>query len=459
MDENEKKFLENLRNFKTNNLIIQNTYVDLDYNELYPSYIYDIDSDGKYKIYIPKNNSNATCQKNMLKYYGENDHFENNKSRQSCINFRLVNADAITLINYINSKLKEYNMNIPDDINDLEKNLEDFNILSFSSNEKAKKILIKDEKGNDIDIIGYFTFQFLEGTLNDCLCILKDNIITNHTLAFSEKELLSLISDIIIFCANIVQINLKYYKNAYYNRKLLIVSQIHAILVSFDSLISNLKPFYKQLSITNVDLNKKMKKIINLVYQIVLDSKESNLIPLQSLIIFIKFISSKSISGNINNYNKNDIYLILKEHMNNLDKNELIFFKSDSSIKEICNSLINYLFNDNIDTYINEIYLSYLFSCIKCDNLEKKINAINEMNNVIKKDFIKSESINTIFKEFIDKNNILDMFLDDNTHEEVIKRAGDIFKYLAKFNCLNENIIEKLIEKQKNNNLMTDILP
>ena len=458
MDENEKKFLENLRNFKTNNLIIQNTYVDLDYNELYPSYVCDVDSDGKYKIYIPKNNSYATCQKNMLKYYGENDHFENNKSRQSCINFRLVNADAITLINYINSKLKEYNMNIPDDINDLEKNLEDFNILSFSSNEKAKKILIKDEKGNDIDIIGYFTFQFLEGTLNDCLCILKDNIITNHTLAFSEKELLSLISDIIIFCANIVQINLKYYKNAYYNRKLLIVSQIHAILVSFDSLISNLKPFYKQLSITNVDLNKKMKKIINLVYQIVLDSKESNSIPLQSLIIFIKFISSKSISGNINNYNKNDIYLILKEHMNNLDKNELIFFKSDSSIKEICNSLINYLFNDNIDTYINEIYLSYLFSCIKCDNLEKKINAINEMNNVIKKDFIKSESINTIFKEFIDKNNILDMFLDDNTHEEVIKRAGDIFKYLAKFNCLNENIIEKLIEKQKNNNLMTDIL-
>ena len=99
--------------------------------------------------------------------------------------------------------------------------------------------------------------------------------------------------------------------------------------------------------------------------------------------------------------------------MNNLDKNELIFFKSDSSIKEICNSLINYLFNDNIDTYINEIYLSYLFSCIKCDNLEKKINAINEMNNVIKKDFIKSESINTIFKEFIDKNNILDMFLEN----------------------------------------------
>ena len=458
MDENEKKLLENLKNFKTNNLIVPNTYADLDYNELYPSYIYDTDSDGKFKIYIPKNNSFIPCPKNMLKYYGENDHFENNKLRISCINFNLVNTDATTLINNINSKLKEYNMNIPDDINDLEKNSEDFNILSFSSNEKANKKLIKDEKGNNINIIGYYTFQFLEGTLNDCLCILKNNITSNHSLTFSEKELLTLILDIIIFCANIVQINLKYYKNAYYNRKLLIVSQIHAILVSFDSLISNLKSFYKYISGTNVDLNKKMKKILNIVYQIVLDSKESNSIPLQSLIIFIKLISSQYVSGSIDNYDKNNIYLILKDHMNNLDKNELIFFKSDSSIKDICYSLINYLFNDNIDTYIDEIYLSYLFSCIKCDNLEKKINAINEMNNVIKKDFIKSESINTIFKEFIDKNNILDMFLDDNTHEEIIKRAGDIFKYLAKYNCLNENIIEKLIEKQKNNSLMTDIL-
>ena len=459
MDENEKKFLENLRSFNITKLFIQHTYVDFEYKEsLYPSFIYDIDSEGKYKIYIQKNNSLCLAQKNMLKYYGENNHFENNKLRESSINFKLVNEDATELIKIINSNLKEYNMNLPDDINDLENNSKDFNILSFSSNEKANKKLIKDEKGNDVDIMGYYTFQFLDGALNDCLSILRDNIIRSHSLNFSEKELLSLILDIIIFCAKIVQINLKYYKTAYYNRKLLIVSQIHAILASFDSLISNLNPFYKYIGNTNVDLHKKMKKIINDIYQIVLASKESNSIPLQSLIIFIKLISLQYVNGNIDNYNKNDTYLILKEHMNNLDKNELIFFKSDSSIKDICNSLINYLFNDNIDTYINEIYLSYLFSCIKCDNLEKKITAINDLNIVIKKDFIKNENINTLFKEFIDKNNILDMFLDDNTHEEIIKRAGDIFKYLAKFNCLNENIIEKLIEKQKNNSLMTDIL-
>ena len=144
--------------------------------------------------------------------------------------------------------------------------------------------------------------------------------------------------------------------------------------------------------------------------------------------------------------------------MKNLDKNELLFFKSDSSIKEICNSLINNLFNYNIDTYMNEIYYSYLFSCLKCDNLEKKINALNEINDMINNDYNKSNKINSDFKDFIDKNNILDIFFDDNTHEEIIKRSADLFKYLAKYNCLNNNIIEKLIEKQKNNNLIKNIL-
>ena len=162
--------------------------------------------------------------------------------------------------------------------------------------------------------------------------------------------------------------------------------------------------------------------------------------------------------GTIDKFNKDEIYLILKDHMKNLDKNELIFFKSDSSIKEICNGLINDLFNYNIDSYMNEIYFSYLFSCLKCDNLEKKINALNDINDIINHDYSKSKKINSDFKEFIDKNNILEMFFDDNTHEEIIKRSGDLFKYLAKFNCLNDNIIEKLIEKQKSNKLMKDIL-
>ena len=365
MDENEKKLLESLKNFDISKLFMPNTYVDFEFKDLFPSYITSIEPGDKYSIYIPNKNSNLYAPKNMLKFYGENDHFENNKLKNSLINIDLYHTEPTDVITFINQKLKSLNIILPDEINESENDLKKKDDPAFSSNETANKHLINDENGNSYDIKGYLTYQFLEGILNDCLFITRYKLLNNHSLNFTEKELLSLVVDIILYCANIVKSNLKYYKTAYYNRKLLIVSQIHAILVSFDSLISNLSPFYKYISSTYVDLSNKLSKVINLVYQIVISSKNTNSIPLQSLIIFIKLITFQMSKGTIDKFNKDEIYLILKDHMKNLDKNELIFFKSDSSIKEICNGLINDLFNYNIDSYMNEIYFSYLFSCIK----------------------------------------------------------------------------------------------
>ena len=394
MDENEKKLLESLRNFDFSKLFFVNTYVDFEYNDLYPSFITQADSDGKYSIHIQNKDSNITAPKNMLKFYGENDHFEKNKLRTAAINPRIQEAEITDLIDIISERLKGLNIKLSDENNESKNEENNNNKTQLSSNEKKKSNLIKQKNGQIYDLTGYLTHQFLEGLLNDCLCLLSQNLENNNSLNFNEKELLSIIIDIIIYCANVVKNNLKYYKNAYYNRKLLIISQIHAILVSFDSLISNLSPFYKKLSTTYVDLNNKLAQVINIVHQIILASKTTNSIPLQSLIIFIKLITIQLSKGSIEKYNRDELYLILKDHMKNLDKNELIFFKSDSSIKEICNDLINDLFNHNLDSYMNEIYYSYLFSCLKCDNLEKRINALNEINDLIKKDFNRSNKIN-----------------------------------------------------------------
>ena len=459
MDENEKKLLESLRNFDITKLFLANTYADIEIRDLYQCFIRKIESNNAFSIHLPNRDSDILAPKNMLKYFGEDDHFENYKLRNSVIDPDLSQTNFTEIIKSINENLKSLNIILPDDEIISSKKEENISNNPLSSvGENLKKNLIKDDKGNTIDITGYLTYQLLEGKLNDCLCILRDNLDHPYSLGFLEKELFEAILDIIIYCGNVVKSNLKYYKTAYYNRKLLIVSQIHAILAGFDSLISNLLPFFKYIRNTYVDLIKKLNTIINVVYEIVLQSKNSNSIPLQSLINFIRLITYQLANGNIEKYDKDQVYLILKDHMKNLDKNELIFFKSDSSIKEICNKLISNLFNYNTDTYTNEIYYSYLFSCLKCDNLEKKLNALNEINNIITFDLYKGKSMNTIFKEFIDKNNILDMFFDDNTHEEIVKRAGGLFKYLAKFNCLNDNIIEKIIEKQKKNSLMSDIL-
>ena len=93
MDENEKKLLESLKNFDLSKLFMPNTYVDFEFKDLFPSYITSIESGDKYSIYIPTKNSNLYAPKNMLRFYGENDHFENNKLKNSLINIDLYHTE------------------------------------------------------------------------------------------------------------------------------------------------------------------------------------------------------------------------------------------------------------------------------------------------------------------------------------------------------------------------------
>ena len=210
--------------------------------------------------------------KNMLRFYGENDHFENYKIKTTIINPELINDETTDIMGTINIKLKNLGIVLADGAINSENEPNEANKLSFTSNENVEKYEIKDENGQAIDITGYFTYQFLEGTLNDYLLIIRHNLKSNHILNYNEKELFSIIIDIILYCANIVESNLKNYKIAYYNRKLLIVSQLHAILVSFDSLIFliKIKQFIRKkklINITNIILisqthNKTTKKRI-----------------------------------------------------------------------------------------------------------------------------------------------------------------------------------------------------
>ena len=463
MVEDEKKLMENIKNFDLSKLFMSKTYIDFEINNsLVPSFINRIESDGRYNIVFQDNGSNVNAPKHMLKYYGENNYSNDYKLRKYIISSEIPYWEIPKIKNFIHEKLKILDINLPEEINSSEKESENsnkqLNLFNLNKEEPKSKNILIDDKGYECDITGYLTYQFLQGNLLDCIFLIKKHLENEESLNFNTKELLEIILDIIIYVSDIIKSNLKYYKAAYYNRKLLIISQIHAILASYDSLIINLTEIYNYANNTYVDLNKKLNKLINSIYQIILLSKESFSIPLQSLIIFIKLITFPKAKIRIDNFDTNEVYLILKDHMKNLDKNDLIFFKSDSSIKESCNKLINELFNEDMEVKMNEIYYSYLFSCLKCDNLEKKINALNEINNIINNEFYKNKKINPIFKDFIGKNNILDIFFDESTHEEIIKRAGDLFGYLAKFNCLNDTFIEKIIEKQKNNNLMKDIL-
>ena len=463
MEESEKNLLENLKNFDITKLFTRNSYVEVitNDNRFFQVYILREKPNQKYDILIESSNKPFDVEINLIHFYGENNYQDETKIRRGLLNQNLLNLEISKMIRDINNFLLKYNINLNSknsiNNNSTEKDNNSISTSSISSNNIQNNNVnkIPDKTGKLIDITGYIIYQFLGGSLLDYLIILI-NRIDNNRNENSDIDLLVLILDIIIYVADIVKLNLNKYKIAYYNRKLLIVSQLHAILICFDSLINNLTPFFRYNFSKVENLNKKLLEIGNLVYEIILASKYKNAIPFHSLIIFIKIL--RFYDGQvIENYNKKEIYEILNEHMRNLDKNELIFYKKDSSMREICNNLVCNLFNNKMEDYIDETYYSYLLSCLKCNNLEKKINALNDLNNIINESYGKPK-INNSFKNFIQKNNILDIFFEDSIHDEIIKRSLHIFGYLAKYDCLNDDIIEKIIQRQKTNELMKKIV-
>ena len=466
MDESEKKLLENIKNIDTSQLFKKNTYVNIPINDIFiPAYIINEKENKKFEVYIQNSENRQDIPSNYFVLFGEKECAEQFKLRQYPINLFFRKYEISDLLNYINKALAKFNIVLNS------KNNNNSNCNSNNSFEKDNNSSMSTSSSNNfqnnnnnsssnntkiIDFNGYYIYQFLEGFILDFFSLCIENFKTNN-FNINDKNLLIYILDIIIYLAGIVKLNLDKYKSAYYNRKLLIVSQIHSILISFDSLIYNLTPNFDIIYNSELDLKKKLADIANLVYEIILSSKNNNQIPLQCLIIFIKLICLGQVKDCIENYNKKEIYDIFNDHMKNLDKNELIYYKKDSSMKEICNNLVNELFDKKIESYIDETYYSYLLSCLKFNNLEKKMNALNDINNIIN-EIQDKKKVDNNFKDFIEKNNILEIFFEESTHDEVIKRSINIFTYLARYDCLSDNIIEKIIQRQSNNEIMKKIL-
>ena len=166
-----------------------------------------------------------------------------------------------------------------------------------------------------------------------------DNYLTN---------LFTLILDAIKDMGEIVKSNLKKYKIAYFNRKLLISSQIHAILICFDSFIINMKEKYKYNYSKIKDIDIRLTEIANLIYNIVLLSKEKCSIPLPCLITFINLLVYVNVKERIQNYNKLEIYTSLNNHLKNLNENE-IKYKKNAEMKDLCSNFIGCLFDKDMD--------------------------------------------------------------------------------------------------------------
>ena len=272
-----------------------------------------------------------------------------------------------------------------------------------------KSLTKLDKNGNPINILGYYTFQFLGGFLIDCFAIIN-NELTSIEIDQNFKDLFILSLDIIIYVSSYVRNNLKYLKSAMYNRKLTIISQLHAILASFEIILINFNELYQYDFSQYTEIDEKFKTFANMCYKILVESLEINAIPFKLLFDLINFISSINVRGLISNYNESKIYKIFLSHIENLNENELKTLKNNGLMKDYCKYIVSKIFKQPKMINAKICYYSYLINCLKCNNLEKKMNALNDINGIIENISRFDKIDQTFFDFFIKKNNILDFF-------------------------------------------------
>ena len=116
-----------------------------------------------------------------------------------------------------------------------------------------------------------------------------------------------------------------------------------------------------------------------------------------------------------------------------------------------------------MNKYYEEIMLNYHWRCLTSKILEKRIKGITSLNNILdyleKKergyDFSSDENepeeklVNFNQKTFLlyfKAKGILEEFLGEKIHEEILKRSSPIFKLFTRFNALNKNYFDQLLK-------------
>ena len=446
MDNSEKEILESLKNFDTKNLLTKESYAEIFLQgNYYFAYIMNPKQNDQIEIYInPSTHGEVSI--NMLNFFGENLISKETYFRRNYLNFNFNDFEdsAKNIRLMLNKKLNEFNIrldpNKKTNQNRKNKNQNNINI--------ENEYNIEDKNGKKINIIGYKLYQFLVGYLLDAFFVIEKGL-NNRNLDNDNLELLKTILHIIKYVINEVKNNLTKYKTAYFNRKLLISSKIHAILVSLEPILFNLSLAYK-FNYSNIpEIEFEFIQIANNVYDLVLNVEDKTLIPWPCMQIIMEFILDEGVKKRIQNYKKYDMFHKFTKILENLNETEIKNIRKNSDMREICKTFVDEMCGPTFDTLVNKSYYCYLLSCLKSQNLENKMNALNDISDIIIS--IKNDKTqNKIFSDFILQNKILEIIFAEGIHDQIIKRSINLYVYFAENNLLDDKYIEKIIERQDN---------
>ena len=327
----------------------------------------------------------------------------------------------------------------------------DLNFI-FQILEKKEEEIIKNKNS---EISPYQIIQFLNGDLIDIIIRIGSYDFEKEN---NKKVLSDIIDKLLNFFNYVIKITLdntekiKIITNNPQYRKFIYIDKIFSIINSFDILfgsIDNLIDVINEENIKQMDL---IKQIANNSYLLLikcLNDKKYD-IPLYYFDIICNAYFEWFIEK-IDSYDINNIFNAYTESILNLSENELKNIKKPMTIININKRLSNNLIDDRNknEKIYDKLNFIYIYRCLNSQILEKKINSVNLINEMIsskgKNEYFNERFVNYLIKE----KNILSILLGESVHDEVLKRTNIIFHYLASFNQIPDSIIKQLIDNKK----------
>ena len=362
------------------------------------------------------------------------------------------------IFNNLGIKINKYNMN------PFRYNLYSYDNLFRNSitnieyeNMKPNKILkILEEKEEEIiknknsEISPIQINQFLSGDLIDIIIRISNNHENKNSV---QTKILDIILNFVNFVIKITFNNLEKIKVIVNNpqyRKFIYIDKIFAIINSFDILIGSLENILYALDEDNKQQMDLTKQIANNTYLMLIKCLNDNVYDLP--LYFFDIICSSYTNWfihKIDGYDSNNIIKAYSESILNLTENELKNIKK-SIITNINKNLIDNLFDNGSKMEIyDKLNFIYIYRCLKSQILEKKINSVNFINEMISAKGENSAFNKRFVNYLVKEKNILSILLSETVHDEVLKRTIEIFHYLASFDQIPDNIIQQLLDNKK----------
>ena len=472
--EESKKIFENLKNFPTEQILKKDTYINVLINEnYYQGFIKEIKPNSKYEVFYlassnkleTKNNLTSKevsflCSNYLSSNYNIREIFLNDKINDilldNDLNLMILNKirEIYIDINIINNEIEKFDINakkyIINNLSELEKN--------------SPSLLVKDENGNEFNITGYYTVQFFSGFLIDVIIYinnklsiaLKESATNNSGITLTEefKNIIHLLLNLVIFVLSVTFKNTKKIKESLQiNRKIILIDKISSILASIEIILSNVLILFCYRFYDYLDIENKLVYISQICYDLIINNNNNN-IPFQLFLSLTNFITYEDNMIRITNFDKNKVYTSFLNMIQGLTETDIKYIKNFSDIKNSCINIVKKLYKKEINVLINNCYYNFLLNSLtKCNILEKKIGALNFINDIIINMFEKENELNQLFYEFFfNKNKILNIFFEETVHNEILRRSVELFKYLSTYDKLENDLINKLIKLDNNNN-------